>query len=84
MTQFKTIQDVWAALDQNETIYWHNKSYKVFIEQDLSPDITASYGPRYRISRNGQLLTIRCIENYFGSILHENEISSLFTEKVGT
>ena len=82
MTQFKTIQDVWAALDQNETIYWHNKSYKVFIEQDLSPDRTVSYKPRQLIERNGQLLTIRCIKNYFGSILHESELSSLFSEKV--
>lgn len=76
--QFKTIQDVWTAIDQGRTVYWSNKSYKVFVETDNEPERTQEYSPRLLVERNGQLLSVRCISNYFGSILHESDLGSLF------
>jgi hypothetical protein len=72
--QFKNIHEVWTAIDQGETIFWSNESYKIFIE-DSRPE-----NPEFS-KRGPKLLSVRCIENYFGSVLHESEISQLFTKE---
>ncbi len=79
MSQFKTIEDVWAAVDKGETVYWSNTAYKVYVEPDNSPETTKIYAPRKYVERNGKLLSIRCIENYFGGIIGRDELSKLFT-----
>lgn len=78
--EFKTIEDVWRAVEAGKTVYWSNKAYKIYVEKDLMPERTLEYPPRKLIEKNGYLLCVRCISNHFGSILHLKEIPALFTE----
>jgi hypothetical protein len=70
--KFKNINEVWDALDLGKTVFWVNESYKIYIE-DARPE-----NPDFS-KRGNKLLTVRCIENYFGSVLNEPEISQLYT-----
>lgn len=33
MNKYKTIEQVWAAIDAGKTVYWSNTSYKLTIEE---------------------------------------------------
>lgn len=78
--QFKSIDEVWSALDAGQTVYWGNESYKVYIEPDYLPQVTAVHKGRKFSARNGQLLSVRCISNYFGSIITPQCLGNLFTK----
>jgi hypothetical protein len=74
----KTIQQVWELLDKGETVYWKNTSYKVYISPQIENN---EYQTNNFSNRNGMILSIRCISNYFGSIIEEKELPTLFTKK---
>lgn len=74
MSEFKTIKDVWTAIDQGKEVFWGNTSYHITIE-DAYPTYK---GPALR---GGKILRVTCISNYFGSALCESEVTSLFTKK---
>ena len=76
-----TIEQVWKALDEGKTVYWKNEGYKVFIEDISRPGSDAG---KFQIAhfshRNGKMLAVRYISNYFGSIIHESDLSNLFVK----
>lgn len=74
--QFKTIDEVWTAIDNGETVYWRNESYQLTIE-NARPNFKA-----FTI-RNDKCLRVTCMSNWFGSLLEEKEITNLFTSKGG-
>lgn len=73
--EFKTIDQVWDAIESGQEVFWSNESYHLTVEdaQDYNPDFT---------KRNGKVLRVTCISNYFGSLLCENELSNLFIKVV--
>lgn len=83
MNQFKNVEDVWTAIDQGKTIYCSNKSYKIFIEPNIGSEENIKCEARMFSSRDGFMLSVRCIENYFGSVLHKSDLFHLFTDDEG-
>jgi hypothetical protein len=79
-SQFKNVDQVWEAINQGETVYWKNKAYKIYVEENSKNGFFYSSEARQFSTRNEQMLSVRCIENYFGSVLSPNEISELFVE----
>ena len=74
MPEFKTIKQVWNALDKGKEIFWIHDGYKVFIEP--------FHEGNYEYTKRGnKVLAVRFIENYFGSLLEESELPKLFTVK---
>jgi hypothetical protein len=78
--QFSTVEQIHGALDQGLTVYWTNTAYKVYRTADAMPHITAKHEGRQFSLRNGMLLEVRCIENYFGGILNPSDVSALFVQ----
>lgn len=74
---FKNIGQVWQAIDKGETIHAGNSSYKVYVEPAIKDN---SYQRNHFSYRNGEVLTVRCISNYFGSIIDQRDLSSLFVK----
>ena len=75
-----TLNEVWGAIDLGKTIYWGNKSYKITVE-DSNLDWRKENNLNVPFSnRDGKCLKITCISNYFGSLLNESELSSLFLD----
>jgi hypothetical protein len=78
MTNFKTIDQVWNALDQGLTVCWASKAYEITIE---SSEIEWRQRQNFAIpfsNRDGKCLRVTCVSNWFGSLLCENELSNLF------
>lgn len=74
MKKFKNINEVWTAIDQGKTIYCMNKAYKIYVESSHPGN------PSFP-KRENKVLCVRCIENHFGSVLHESDLSHLFIEE---
>jgi hypothetical protein len=79
--EFKTVKDVWNAVKAGKAVYWKNTAYKVFVEPNLMPERTKELAFRQFAELDGSILAVRCIENYFGSILYETELGNLFTKE---
>ena len=71
------ISKLWAALDAGETVYWSNTSYKIYISDAIPGN---AFQESHFTYRNGKVLSARCISNYFGSLLNESDMGSLFTK----
>jgi DNA-binding CsgD family transcriptional regulator len=87
---FKTIDDVWNAVNKGMTVYWCTKAYKVFVEsnpkqyQGCENQFYNSPARQYS-TRGEKMLAVRCIENHFGGVISESNLGSLFvTEKEPT
>ena len=78
--QIKNIELVWALIQNGTTVYCSNKSYKVYVEENIGCADHVNSAARQYSTKNGNLLSVRCIANYFGSIIRENDLSELFTE----
>jgi hypothetical protein len=78
--QVNSLDQVWTLVDQGVDVYWSSKSYKVYVEVDVMPDRTLIHAGRSFASRDGRILSVRCIDNYFGSIISPSDLSKLFTE----
>ncbi len=77
MKQFNNITEVWNALDNGITINWSNDGYKVYIENAI---VDNEYQAKHFTNRNGKVLSIRFIENYFGSLIDESELNKLYVK----
>lgn len=78
--QFKTIEQVWNALDQNKTIYWSSDAYALTIESSRL-DWRKERGLNIPISnRDGKCIRVTCTANYFGSLLEPSELIHLYTK----
>lgn len=78
--QFKSIDEVWKAIDAGQTVYWMNDSYQLTIE-DSNLDWRQGHGFAAPFSnRNDKCLRITCISNWFGSLLDRSELGQLYTK----
>lgn len=79
--EFKTIQDVWAAVDAGLTVYWTSTSNKVFVVDNVGDEKQKNVPCRLYSARNGKILDVRCISNYFGSVISPEFLSGLFVDE---
>jgi len=80
MGQFKSLKQVWAAIDAGKTIYWTNKAYALTVEDSML-QWRQEQGFKVPFSnRDGKCLRVTCVSNYFGSLLLESDIKKLFTK----
>lgn len=63
--RFKNIGQVWEAVESGKKVNWINSLYQVVVESNND-------GARW--------LSVRCIENWFGSKLTKEEIPELYAE----
>jgi hypothetical protein len=73
--RFKSIKQVWQAIEQGKTVYWHNTGYALTIEP--ASKHTDSFSVK-----GEQCLRVTCLSNYFGSIIVPNDLKDLFIEGV--
>lgn len=78
--QFKTLDQVWNAIDQGLTVYWASDAYQLTIET-VDPDyrIRMGWGPTFS-QRDTKALRVTCISNWFGSFLDPNELGNLYVK----
>jgi len=70
---FKTIEQVWQAIDEGKKVYWHHEGYQVLVDNDSCPEKKLSS------NRGEKCLRVTCLRNWFGSRLDERELGQLFT-----
>lgn len=80
MKKLQNIEQIWTAIDAGQVVYWSSDAYELTIEetniewrQRLGFEIPFS-------NRDGKCLRVTCMSNYFGSLLNENEINSLYVK----
>lgn len=68
---FKTLAQVWQAIDKGQTLIWCHDSYEVMVWNDPVPqkDLFSH--------RDGKMLRVTCVSNDFGSRLTQADISCL-------
>lgn len=72
-----TIEQVWKAVEEGKTVtFKDNSSYKVYVEP-----AQREYHLNHFTFKNDKVLSIRCISNYFGSIMDEKELKDLKIEE---
>ncbi len=74
--QYQSIAQVWKDLFNGCTIHWCNDSYKLYVEDAIPNN---EFQRNHFTYNNGKILSVRCISNYFGSILDESEICKLYS-----
>lgn len=79
MTKFKTLDDIWAAIENGKTVYWQNRCYKLTVEDSQLQWRKENGMPIPWTNKNGRCLRVTCTKNYFGSLLLESEVKNLFT-----
>jgi hypothetical protein len=74
--KYNNISQVWDDINNNKTIYWENCSYKLYIEP-INEKI--EFQVNHFTANNGKVLSIRCIDNYFGGLIDIRELSGLYS-----
>lgn len=69
------IEQVWSELDKGNDVFWGHDGYKVYVSHVLNG---SEYQLKHFSRRGTQILSVRCIANYFGSIMDESDLSKLF------
>lgn len=72
-----TINQLWTLLDANTTVHWSNDSYKITVES-IIPD--NQYQLNHFTRRGDKVLRVTCTSNYFGSLLNESDLESLYVK----
>jgi len=73
------IGQIWAALDKGLVVNYGNTSYKIYIEKVCTTSgSTRDYQSVHFSVRNGELLSIRCISNYFDGLINESQLAECF------
>lgn len=79
-TKFKTISDVWDAIDAGKTVCWSSEAYEL-VQVETMHEWRKEQGFKTPFSNRGdKSLRVTCIANWFGSLLEEKELSSLFVK----
>ncbi len=72
---FKDVSELWDAMDKGTKVYWgDSETYQVIVEADNCPE-KKMFG-----NRGEQCLSIRCMSNWFGCKIQENELSRLYVK----
>lgn len=72
------VESLWNALDAGKTVHWGNDSYKIYISDAIPGN---AFQESHFTYREGKVLSARCISNYFGSLLHESDVGSLYIKE---
>jgi len=73
--QFKTFAEIHEALKAGKRVFWANDNYEVTRKPHYGMLLKYNIDPQ-----DNYVLDCRCIENYFGGLLGESEISRCFTK----
>ena len=71
MKRYKTLKQIHDDLEKGIEIFWSNTRYKVHYV-DFEPNLN-----QYSL-KNNKVIRVSCIDNYFGSLISESEISACF------
>lgn len=78
--EFKTIGQVWAAIDAGKTVYWASDAYQLTLEpSNLEWRARCKFAVPFS-NRGETSLRVTCTSNWFGSLLTENELGQLYTK----
>lgn len=81
VNQFKSLDQVWAAIDAGQTVYWASDAYQLTIENCFPEEYRQRMGWAHPFSKRGdKCLRVTCMRNWFGSLLHESELGALYTK----
>ena len=68
-----SIEQIHLALEQGHKVNWVNSLYELAYVKCEEKNL---YGkPSYK---NGKAVRVFCVENYFGSLIHESEFKNCF------
>lgn len=73
--KYNDISEIWKDFSMGRTIYWKSKAYKLY-----ASTANCDYQNDHFTNKDGQVLSIRCIENYFGGLMDIMEMDSLYLE----
>ncbi len=73
--KYNDISEVWKDFSMGRTIYWKSKAYKLY-----ASTADCDYQNNHFTNKDGQVLSIRCIENYFGGLMDIMAMDSLYFE----
>lgn len=76
MKKYETIEQVWSDIDSGKTIFWSNELYKVIPETIIKDN---SFQENHFTRKGNTLLSVRCIENYFGSVMDKTDLRGLYS-----
>lgn len=65
-----SVDEIHELIKRGETVYWENDSYKFYREP-----VNCAYQASHFSTREGYVLSIRCISNYFGGVADATELS---------
>lgn len=69
---YKSLDEIRQDLDLGVYVYWVNSAYQAIYEADHRPDWK-------RYSSDGKnVISIRCMSNWFGSIIEQNEVTKCY------
>lgn len=71
-----TIQEIWQAIDEGKKVFWHHDGYQVLVEKATLNEFNKNS------FRDGKVLCIRYLENWFGGIIHDSELKDCFIKEV--
>lgn len=78
--QFRTIAEVWEAVDAGKRVYWSNDAYALTVEP-VNREWRERNGFEIPFSAKGAVcLRVTCLSNWFGSLLIETELGALYTK----
>ena len=68
-----SIKQIHLALDEGHKVYWMSTLYELaYVScEEGNPYGRASY-------KDGKAIRVFCVENYFGSLIHEREFENCF------
>ena len=68
-----SIEQIHEALAQDQKVNWMNSLYELaYVKcEEKNPYGKASY-------KDGKAIRVSCVENYFGSLIHESEFKNCF------
>ena len=71
--KYKTLDEVWTAINNGVKVFWMHEGYEVLVTPDPVPhkDLYSH--------RNGNMLRVTYIQNWFGSRLVESELNNLYS-----
>jgi hypothetical protein len=68
------ITEIWNHIENNKTIHWHNRSYRVL---KTTANLNSGYQKNHFSYKNGNILIVRHEQGY-QSILNESDLKDLY------
>lgn len=80
MKRSLTVIQVWALMDKGIKVYCGSDAYQVVVETVHHNEQSSAgmYQRNHFTHRNNQVLSVRCMSNWFGSIMHPTDLGNLY------